>query len=237
MDNFQIETAQNVSISQNIAGIGERILAFLTDALILLGYVVIFSFIMNSLEIARAEEWTYRLALGLPIFLYFLVWEVLWNGQTPGKAALNIRVVKIDGSKPTFSNYLVRWLLRIIDITISSGSVAVITILLNGKGQRLGDLAAGTTVISEQQRIDVNKLLQVDLPEDYEPKYPQVTVLSDKDVQEIKVLYQDSLKNSNFGIIKSLSVKVSQLLGVQPTENSSDFIKTVIRDYNYFTQN
>lgn len=236
MDDFQIETAQNISITQNVAGIGERILAYLIDILIMFAYVIFILFVLSSLELTDREEWVFMLIVGLPLFLYFLFWEVFWNGRSPGKAVLQLRVVKLDGTKPQLSSYLVRWLLRMIDITFTSGSVAVVTILLNGKGQRLGDIAAGTTVISEKGKIGLNHTLLVDIPENYKPVYPQVTMLTDKDVQDIKNLYQDSLKNSNFKVLRSLSLKVSKLLGVTPEENPSDFIKNVLRDYNYYTQ-
>src|SRR5690606_25710655 len=203
MDNFQIETAQNISISQNVAGIGERILAFLIDAVLQVLYLVLANYLLQGIDIGNGQRWVFILVMGLPVFLYSLVWESLWNGQTPGKAALQIRVVKMDGSKPAFSNYIVRWILRLVDITMSSGSVAVVTILINGKGQRLGDLAASTTVISEKPMSQLQQTLMVELPEDYVPKYPQVTTLSDKDVENIKNLYRDSLRNSNHRIINS----------------------------------
>ena len=236
MDNFQIETAQNISIDQNVAGIGERILAFLLDAVIQALYLVLANYLLQGVDMEKGQLWVFILVMGLPVFLYYLVWESFWNGQTPGKAALQIRVVKMDGSKPAFSNYVTRWLLRLVDITMSSGSVAVVSILLNGKGQRLGDLAAGTTVISERPLTQLQQTLMVDLPEDYVPKYPQVTVLSDKDVENIKTLYRNSLRNSNHRIINSLSQKVSELLQVTPQELPMQFIKTVIKDYNYYTQ-
>ena len=236
MDKFQIETAQNVGILQNVAGLGERILAYLIDGLIMLAYIILVSFIMGGLDTSLGGEWMFIAVVGLPLFLYFLLWELLWNGKTPGKAALDLRVVKLDGTNPQLSNYLVRWLLRIIDITLTSGSLAVVTILLNGKGQRLGDMAAGTTVISEKMKIDLENTLVVQLSEDYQPYYPQVTVLSDNDVQEIKNLYQDSLRNRNYRVIFYLSEKVAKLLQVTPQEKPVEFIKRVIRDYNYFTQ-
>ena len=236
MDNFQIETAQNISIDQNVAGIGERILSFLLDAVIQALYLVLANYLLQGVDMEKGQLWVFILVMGLPVFLYYLVWESFWNGQTPGKAALQIRVVKMDGSKPAFSNYVTRWLLRLVDITMSSGSVAVVSILLNGKGQRLGDLAAGTTVISERPLTQLQQTLMVDLPEDYVPKYPQVTVLSDKDVENIKILYRNSLRNSNHRIINSLSQKVSELLQVTPQELPMQFIKTVIKDYNYYTQ-
>lgn len=236
MDNFQIETAQNISITQNVAGIGERILAYLIDILIMFAYVILILFVISGLEMDGREEWVFMLIISLPLFLYFLIWEVFWNGRSPGKAALELRVVRMDGTKPHLSNYLVRWLLRLVDITFTSGSVAVITILLNGKGQRLGDIAAGTTVISEKAKIGLNQTLLVEVPENYKPVYPQVIMLKDKDIQDIKILYWSSLKNSNKSLIHSLSVKVSDLLGVTFEEDPSEFLETVLRDYNYYTQ-
>lgn len=233
MDNYQIETAQNISIEQNVAGIGERILAFLVDLSILIIYVVMASLVMAGLE--EGNEMMYYFVLGLPFFLYHLLWETFWNGRTPGKALLQIRVVKKDGSRPEFSNYLVRWLLRFIDIDLTSGGIAVVTILLNGKGQRLGDIAAGTTVISEKMRVGLHNTLSVDLPENYQPKYPQVTVLSDSDIQEIKNLYQQARREGHHHIILSLSEKIAQLMDVKAEEKPLDFVQRVIHDYNYYT--
>lgn len=236
MDNFQIETAQNISITQNVAGIGERILAYLIDGLIMLAYVIVVLMLISGLDVSGGQEWLFMSVVILPLLLYFLLWETLWNGRSPGKAALDLRVVKLDGSRPAFSNYLVRWLLRIVDITITSGSVAVVTILINGKGQRLGDLAAGTTVISEKSRVKLDNTILVDVPQDYRPVYPQVTMLTDRDVQEIKDIYRNSLQSSNYRVIGRLSSKVSELLQVTPEEKPLQFIKTVIKDYSYYTQ-
>ncbi|MDT0689053.1 RDD family protein [Salegentibacter sp. F188] len=236
MDNFQIETAQNISIKQNVAGIGERIVAYIVDSFILILYAIITGLIISGTDLDSGGTWMYYLVLGLPVFLYYLLWETFWNGQTPGKAAMQLRVVKEDGSRPVFSNYLIRWLLRFIDITLTSGAVAVVMILLNGKGQRLGDLAAKTTVISEKQRMGIENTLAVDLPENYTPKYSQVTVLNDADIQEIKEIYRKAKINGNHNVILSLAAKVSELLDLEYQERPMDFISRVISDYNYYTQ-
>lgn len=236
MDNFQIETAQNISIRQNVAGIGDRILAFIIDSFLLGFYMIMAALILSGTGLEGTNLWLYYTVLGLPSILYYLLWENFWNGQTPGKAALQIRVVKKDGSRPAFSNYLVRWLLRLVDISLSSGGIAVVTILLNGKGQRLGDIAAGTTVISEKKSVGLVNTLGVDLPKDYQPKYPQVTVLKDADVQNIKNLYQQARREGQQEIILSLAKKLSELLGVQIEERPSEFVRRVINDYNYYTQ-
>jgi len=236
MDNFQIETAQNVTISQNVAGVLDRILAFIVDNLIMAAYLFIVLFIFSKTNIPGDAQFVYYFTIGLPLFLYHLLWETFWNGQSPGKAALKIRVVKLDGSKPAFSNFLLRWLLRTVDITISFGSVAVVSILFNGKGQRLGDVAATTTVISEKLTTSINTISINQLPEDYIPKYPQVTVFKDDEIQSMKSIYRNALSSGNHHIILKLAAKVSGIMEVSYDEKPIDFIKRTIDDYTFYTQ-
>lgn len=237
MDNFQIETAQNVSISQNVAGVGDRILAYLIDGLIMFIYILIVFYLFSVLNTSDSDVALILIfTLTLPVFLYHLLWEMLWNGQSPGKAAMNIRVVKLDGTKPAFSNYLLRWLLRVVDITITSGSLAIVTILLNGKGQRIGDLAASTTVISEKPTMGISKLVFTQVPIEYQPFYPQVTLFSDQEMQTIKNIYHENKLRGKHRVILRLSERVAKVMEVQPQEKPIDFLERVIHDYNYYTQ-
>lgn len=236
MDNFQIETAQNVSIDQNVANLGDRILAFFVDVLIIVAFEIIMFMVLRGISAENFQKWMYYLILGLPPFLYHLIFETFHNGQSLGKAVLKIRVVKLDGSKPAFSNFAIRWLLRVIDISMSSGGVAMVVLLFNGKGQRLGDLAAGTTVISERQHIFSQEMLMVDVPEGYEPFYPQVTVFSDGDMQEIKRLFEKAKRESNHRLINQLFRKVEEIMQVSSNEKPLVFIDRIITDYNYYTQ-
>lgn len=237
MDNFQIETAQNITIEQNVAHITTRIGSFLLDLLIIISYSILISFLMSWLDIELGmQQWAISLILTLPIMFYSLIFEILLNGQTPGKWANKIRVVKLDGSKPTLGSYLLRWLIRIIDILLATGSVAVLTILLNGKGQRLGDIAGGTTVISEKKRVTLKDTVAVDIPDDYKPKFPQVTMLSDTDIQTIKNLYRSAIRKRKHNIILKLHIRVLEITGIKTELKPVDFIETVIKDYDYYTQ-
>ncbi|MEW7278382.1 RDD family protein [Aquimarina sp. 2201CG1-2-11] len=236
MDNFQIETAQNVSIQQNAAGIGERILAYLIDIVIIIAYFIMMIFILEAIAVELKDQWAIMLILGLPPFMYFLLWETFWDGKTPGKATMKIKVVRLDGSRPAFSNYLIRWLLRLLDISLAFGGVAVVTILMNGRGQRLGDMAAGTTVISEKQHVKLSQTILVDIPEDYVPVYSQVTVFSDEEIRKIKTIYTDAKREGNHSVILELSKKVSSLMDVTPNEKPLHFVDRVLADYNYYTQ-
>lgn len=239
MDNYQIETAQNVNISQNVAPVSTRIGAFLLDILFITAYYIIVIMAVKAIDTDFESDMTRYVMftlLGLPVFFYHLLFETLMNGQSPGKYISKIRVVKIDGSKPSFGSYLLRWVLRIIDISIASGGVALLSILLNGKGQRLGDLAAGTTVISEAKYIRIENTLAVDIPDDYKPTFPQVTTMSDSDIQTIKELYYKAKRRGDHKIINKLHHKILALTGIQTDIKPIDFIAIVINDYNYYTQ-
>lgn len=237
MDNFQIETAQNVNIVQNVAGVGERILAFLIDSLLIGLYIFAVIFVLSNMQFGDNSIMIISLTIGLPIFLYHLLWEMLWNGRSPGKAAMGLRVVKLDGTKPAFSNYLIRWLLRIIDITISSGGLALVSILLNGKGQRVGDIAASTTVITEKQSIQFSQTILTDIPDNYTPIYPQVTIFSDTEMQTIKNLFTEARINRNHNVVLKLAKRVAKVMEISVEETPINFLDQVIKDYNYYTQN
>ncbi|PKA83849.1 putative RDD family membrane protein YckC [Ulvibacter sp. MAR_2010_11] len=238
MDNFQIETAQNVNISQNVAGVGERILAYLIDSAIIVIYVILIIVLFSWMDLVD-DEFIFILFMtfGLPIFLYHLLWETFWNGRSPGKPAMKLRVVKMDGSKPAFSNYFIRWLLRLIDVSITSGALAVVTVLLNGKGQRLGDIAATTTVITEKKTVSFAETLLMDLPEDYKPTYPQVTVFTDHEMQTIKNVFTQAKFNGNHNIILKLSNQVAKVMDLSADETPISFLDKVIKDYTYYTRN
>jgi len=237
VDNFQIETAQNITIQQNVAHITTRIGAFFIDLLFIIGYYIFIILILSWLGLRPSmEQFVVYSLISLPVFFYSLLFEVLMNGQTPGKYFNNLRVVKLDGSKPTFGSFLLRWILRFIDITIASGSVAVLSILLNGKGQRIGDIAGGTTIISEKKKMTLKDTIATDVTDNYIPTYPQVTLLSDTDIRTIKQLFNTALKKGNHKVIVKLHTKVIDITGIKTEEKPMNFIDTVIKDYNYYTQ-
>ncbi|MBF8150798.1 RDD family protein [Winogradskyella sp. F6397] len=237
MDEFQIETAQNVGINQNVASIGDRMLGYLIDSAIILLYSIGAILLLATLNLDLGDTWAIYLLISLPAFLYYVLLETFMDGKTVGKVIMNTRVVKLDGSKPSFSNYFVRWILRIVDVVLTSGGVAAFTILLKGNGQRLGDIAAGTTVISEKQQVTIHDTLIKDIATDYVPTYSQVTMLNDKDMQTVKNLYDNAVRNGHHNIILNLHVRLLKIMAIETSEKPVDFVATVIKDYNYYTQN
>lgn len=236
MEQFQIETAQNISIHQNTAHLGERMLAYIIDSFIIWVYVVLMFLLLITMNIDFEDMWALYLVLNLPAFLYYVLLETFMDGKTVGKSLVHIRVVKLDGSKPNFSSYVVRWVLRIIDVALSSGGVAVLTILLRGKGQRVGDIAAGTTVISEKKRVSIKDTLLSDLPEAYIPKFPQVTIFKDREMQTIKDLYTSAKRNGDHNVIVSLSDRIKKVTGITTELRAMDFVDIIIKDYSFYTQ-
>jgi uncharacterized RDD family membrane protein YckC len=237
MDDFQVKTVQNINIRYQAASVGDRIFAFLLDGFFVVVYYLMVLLLLNNLFGEADFPWIYYSIFFLPVLLYDLIFESLMNGQSPGKKILGIRVVKMDGSRPELSNYLIRWILRFVDITLTFGGLALLTILIAGKGQRIGDVAADTTVISENFPNDLGTKFMVDLPKDYIPKYPQVTLLTDSQIHDIRRIRNEALKEGEFEILKKLATKTAMLLEIEQDQKSLQFVDQVINDYSYYTQN
>ncbi|WP_019038578.1 RDD family protein [Psychroflexus tropicus] len=236
MSHFQIETAQNVKIQQSVATVWDRILAYLIDLMIVMAYLFIVIAIMSGLtDVTPFSGYASSLVLGLPPFLYHLVMETFMNGQSVGKASMKLRVVNLDGSKPQFFGYLIRWLFRLIEISVASGAIAIVTILLNGKGQRLGDIAAKTTVINERRKTGFKKIPLYEIDDNYKPLYPQVAQLKDQDLRKIKVIYDKAQMKGDHSIIIQLAEKVKRQIHVETEQSSQTFIKTILKDYQYYS--
>ncbi|NEV93521.1 RDD family protein [Psychroflexus sp. YR1-1] len=236
MSHFQIETAQNVKIQQSVATVWDRILAYLIDSIVILAYVLATTAVMSGLmDVSPFESMATSLVLGLPPFLYHLLMETFMNGQSVGKASMGLRVVNLDGSRPQFSGYLIRWLLRIVEISLVSGAIAIVAILINGKGQRLGDIAARTTVITERRKTGFKKMPLFEIDASYLPHYPQVATLKDEDVRRIKSVYDKAEKDGDHAILIKLADKVAGQLQVENSQSSKTFIQTVLKDYQYYS--
>jgi uncharacterized RDD family membrane protein YckC len=164
-DQLNIETPEQVDLRFPIAGIGSRFLAILADSVLqvvaLFVMFFVFALIVSAAPHVRGTttmvntgaKW-FVAAVVLFYFLlywgYFSLFEAFWNGQTPGKRLLKIRVIKDSGRQITLFEALARNLIRIVDALPSFYLVGVITMLCNREQKRLGDLVAGTIVIHER---------------------------------------------------------------------------------------
>lgn len=240
MANLEINTAQNVNLDYQIVSVGERILAFLIDLFLFFVYFYLVELATEAMNMAFSDHWTVfglQQLLLLPVMFYSLYMHVLFNGRTVGKMVMKTRVVKADGNPARWSDYMVLWLLRLVDIWIFLGSIGLLSIIFSERKQRVGDHAAGTVVISTKNKVTINHTILEEVADNYQPKFMNVTKLSDKDARLIKETYQIALKSNDYKTLQTLRKKVESVLETSSDLYDKQYIDTVLRDYNHFTQN
>jgi len=128
-------------------------------------------------------------------------------------------------------------MLRLVDLWIFFGAVSVLTILFSEKRQRLGDAAAGTVVISTKNSLTISHTILEEVEDSYLPKFMMVTKLTDKDVRLIKETYNIAKRSNDYKTLNALRVKVESILETNSELYDRQYIDTVLKDYNYYTQN
>ncbi len=239
MEKISIQTSQNVLINQNLASVGERLLAFIIDSTIMLIYFIAMVALIDWLVTYRDKDVAIMFVM-FPLMFYTLVSEIVMHGQTLGKKILKIQVVKIDGTPPNAGNFLIRWMFRLIDIFFISGALAVITIIINGKGQRFGDMVAKTSVISLKVRSNLNKTIYVETPKDYKLNFEGSADLDETDIKTIMDVLRHYNKNISSpqaaNLVRETASIIEQKIGAKNSTNSLDFLRRVVYDFNLLHQ-
>ncbi len=244
METIKVETTQNVGLEYTPASVGERILAFLIDILIEFAYIfaIIKIFEIFNINAGRFGDNLNTTILYffvfIPIIFYDILSEIFLNGQSIGKKAMNIKVIRTNGRQADIGQYALRWFFRVVDVSFSSGLVSIITVSTTGRGQRIGDLAADTCVIRVPKTPNMNlQLLMPQFGELYSPKYMQVTLLSDNDINLIKEFLIAYRKERKSEILEKIAQKTKLLLGlnhIEETDNQT-FLNVIVKDYSYLT--
>ncbi len=242
MQQVAIHTPQNVEIGFPIAELGKRVIAKSIDyvIVILFFWLVyrVYESIVGPLYFLR-DMWSNRavfILLFLPVYTYSFWFEVLLRGRTPGKIVMKLQVMRLDGLPYSWENALIRWMFTIIDWLPTMGITGFIAISTTKNGQRLGDLAAGTVLINMKKDVGIDQTILLELSNDYQPVYNQVIRLSDNDMRIIKESFENAVKNKDYETIRKLRKKVESVIQASD-QNSNDvnFIQTVMRDFNYYT--
>ncbi len=226
MKSYSIETAHNVSIAFRPATIGDRILAAIIDWLVIGLYLLLtFNFIINFTSI----NWLFYIG-ALPALMYHLLMEYFFHGQSPGKLAMRLQVMRINGSEADFTAYFLRWVFRLLEITLTLGVAALLTVIINGRGQRLGDIAAGTALVCKPTRKSRSFLDQLDA-DDRPVTFPQVTHLSQADF----ALIREALESYNFEpgneIMIELRDNMLKKMGAERKSSARKDLEAMLNDF------
>jgi len=269
MKRLQIKTAQNVNIQFSLADVGQRLFAFGIDNIIKFSYLY---FAITFLDFklfdtaVNGDYWSVRamdILLFLPVTFYSLYTELLLGGQTLGKKLLQLKVINIDGFKPSTTDFIIRWFLRTIDfnlftllfIYVSSlgldsevallmvlfvfgKMVGFLLIIMTNNNQRFGDMIANTVVIYLKDTVQFSDTILENISAQYVPTYPNVVQLSDNDARIIKNTFTSAKKYNDYKTLIKLRSKIIEVTKIASVHKTDiEFIDAVLKDYNYYTQN
>lgn len=254
-DIYTIETPENIEFAYEIAGIGSRFLAAIIDTFLIVVAEAIMFFVLGILitqtqlgeQLGAAESLLAALGslLGFVILWgYYIVFEMVWNGQSPGKRAIGLRVVRAGGRPITFISSAIRNFIRLIDFLPSFYGVGVVAMFIDRRARRLGDLAAGTLVVKERSGVTLESLAasgpEVPLPHPRPgesapaPTLANVHLLNDQDynlVQEFlrrrDELGRDARKRLGVQLASGLQAR----LGIPQGGDAERFLQYVAVEY------
>lgn len=245
MSKLYITTTQNVPLFFTPASVGERMLGYLIDMIVKISYTISMYYLLKYLHIwdrllSHIDNWnviTIYLILYSPVIFYTLVSESLMEGRTMGKLLVKTRVVKIDGYQASFTDYFTRWIFRLVDIDM--GFIpGLLSMLFSKHTQRLGDMAAGTAVVSEKSKYNLSHTILADIDDGYQPYFTrtQMLLFSDNDMRIIKENAVTAAEVGNTLLVEKLTEKIEEVIEVKNEFPSQEiFISKVIQDYNYYT--
>ena len=243
MRTIEITTTQNVTIEYELATLRDRFFAYFIDWLIIIAVCVFLStLLLVAFEVFNSGS-VVGFLMPVGIFILYQVFsEIFANGQSWGKKAIGIKVVRLDGKEPSVSDFLLRAVFHIVDTVISFGVMAALLVSSSAKSQRLGDMTANTTVIKTKYSLlfRLEDILKINTLDDYEPTYPEVRRLSEHDMLLIKSIisrYQKYRNKAHQEVVDELVENLSQQLDLIKTPvDKIGFLRTLIRDYIVLTR-
>ncbi len=161
-----VRTPESIAFHYELAGLGSRFLAILVDLVfqtfLAVGVVIIYGYtasginrFLTALHVKPAQMDSVLTAITVfamfaIYFGYFIAFEALWSGQTPGKRVIGIRVVRDGGYPIGFSESVIRNLIRVLEALLFFYASSAISAVISAQNKRLGDLAAGTIVVRDR---------------------------------------------------------------------------------------
>ncbi len=246
MKQLALKTTQNVVIEYPAATTFERIIAGVLDLFIVGILSWFFTFFMSKIFERLAVDYMGRIFIMLmPLVIliaYHTLSEYFANGQSVGKRVLGIRVVRVDGQRAGMREAVLRSIVLIIDLVLSSGVIGSLLIATSRRRQRLGDMAANTVIIKSAppKPFRLKDIVEIKSIEDYEPTYPQVINFTEKDILQVKDTLKRLQRYKNDAHRKAFIKMVKRLAKLlelkEIPRDRVAFVKTIIRDYIVLTR-
>jgi len=255
---LQVKTSFNIDLQFETSPFHLRLFAWLIDFFLLYLFWTLMSSLLDStFSIDHASEFGLtELFLITPFILYHFLFELMMNGQSPGKLLMRIKVVSMNGQSATVSQYLLRWLLRFIDFgmlwglvfTISGntfiglvlivGSVVAFVLFVSTQyNQRIGDLVAGTAVVLKKLPYKLSDTIFQELDtSSYKVTFPDVMKLSDKDINIVDNIVKQHSKSNIRKYVETVANKIKTVLHIETDMPDDMFLETLLRDYNYLSR-
>ena len=243
-DSARVLTTQNVSINYQVANVGERLLARMLDLVFFVVYLVLaywaLGLVVSKMNMEAMAK--FGMVLGwlitIPVLTYTMWCEPLFNGRSFGKLIMGLKVVKTNGTPAGIGDFASRWIMRLFEgemglFTCLSLPVAIIS----GKGQRIGDMVADTMVIKIKQKTSLRNTILQQINPQYRVVFPQVSYLTDRDMNVIRDIMQQSFDTGNYHLLEYLGNKVKSIMGVSPPPHqlpTMQFLNIVLADYAHY---
>jgi len=242
MKTISVNTTQNVAIEYELALLRDRIFAYIIDMLIFtVAYSVVGGILLASISGSGAQQVvTYALWLGF--VFYSLGMEYFMNGQSFGKKALKLKIIKISGEEAGLSDYIGRWAFRMVDIYFSFGSIACILIGSSQKAQRIGDIVANTAVVylRPSRDVSIRQIVNSYNSQNYQVTYYEAKSFTDSEMLVLKSVIERCDKYNNDAHEEALlqaAEVIKQRLGLEGRiYDSRAFLKTILNDYIVLTR-
>lgn len=153
MDHIEIDTPEQIALELPLAGIGSRAVALFCDSFLQALAVIIVAIVVGMTLHGVWAGAAMIFALFVIYTGYFTLFEVFWSGRTPGKRIVGLRTIKADGRNLTVLESILRNVLRVVDQLPGIYAVGFVTMLIDRRNRRVGDMVAGSLVIHESQPV------------------------------------------------------------------------------------
>jgi uncharacterized RDD family membrane protein YckC len=256
-DRYTFDTPESIDLSFDVAGIGSRFMAALIDTLLLLFLqaalgllAVVVATRLENVDISSSVVLAiWSLASFLFLWGYYLIFELVWNGQTPGKRAVGLRTVREGGRPINLVASALRNLVRVIDFLPGFYGLGVLAMFIDKRSRRLGDLVAGTLVVKERKNVTLDTLTGQAPPLPLPPRpldapaaplLPNLQLIKTEDYD----LVQDFLRRrgelgpeSRQRLGYQLAERMRQRLGLPSGGEPELFLEHLVREYRVFSEN